>query len=163
MDYLDRKILAALQVEGRRRNADLAREFGVAPSTMLERIRRLEERQYLNGYRALVDPKSLGLDVQALIFLTLGQHSSDTIAPFEKGIRNIPYVRVCYHLSGRFDYLVHVAARDLDHLGRLVKDEIAALPGVGKSETFLIFSEIKDDRGWPIELDPVNEKKRGSD
>ena len=154
MDSLDRKILAALQIEGRRRNADLAREFGVAPSTMLERIRRLEERRYLKGYRALVDPKSLGLTVQALISITLGQHSSETIRPFEEGIQHMPYVRVCYHVSGRFDYLVHVAAKDLDHLGRLVKEEIAALPGVGKSETFLVFSEIKDDRGWPIEIEP---------
>ncbi len=154
MDLLDRKILAALQIEGRRRNADLAREFEVAPSTMLERIRRLEERRYLTGYRAMVDPKSLGLTVQALISITLGQHSSATIRPFEEGIRDIPYVRVCYHLSGRFDYLVHVAAKDLDHLGRLVKEEIASLPGVGKSETFLVFSEVKADRGWPIDLDP---------
>ena len=153
MDSLDRKILAALQIEGRRRNADLAREFGVAPSTMLERIRRLEERRYLKGYRALVDPESLGLTVQALISITLGQHSSETIRPFEEGIQDMPYVRVCYHVSGRFDYLVHVAAKDLDHLGRLVKEEIAALPGVGKSETFLVFSEIKDDRGWPIEIE----------
>ena len=156
MDQLDRKILSALQVGGRRRNADLAREFGVAPSTMLERIRRLEEKGHLKGYRALVDPKSLGLNVQALISITLGQHSSETIRPFEKGIRNIPHVRVCYHVSGRFDYLVHVAAQDLDHLGRLVKEEIAALPGVGKSETFLVFSEVKEDQGWPVEVDPVS-------
>ena len=156
MDQLDRKILSALQVGGRRRNADLAREFGVAPSTMLERIRRLEEKGHLKGYRALVDPKSLGLNVQALISITLGQHSSETIRPFEKGIRNIPHVRVCYHVSGRFDYLVHVAALDLDHLGRLVKEEIAALPGVGKSETFLVFSEVKEDQGWPVEVDPVS-------
>ncbi len=155
MDLLDRKILAALQIGGRRRNADLAREFGVAPSTMLERIRRLEEHGHLKGYRALVDPRSLGLSVQALISITLGQHSSTTIRPFEESIQNIPYVRVCYHVSGRFDYLAHVAAKDLDHLGRLVKEEIAALPGVGKSETFLVFSDIKEDQGWPVEVDPV--------
>lgn len=155
MDQLDLKILSALQVGGRRRNADLAREFGVAPSTMLERIRRLEEKGHLKGYRALVDPKSLGLNVQALISITLGQHSSETIRPFEEGIRNIPNVRVCYHLSGRFDYLILVAVEDLDHLGRLVKEKIAALPGVGKSETFLVFSEIKEDQGWPVQIDPV--------
>jgi len=155
MDQLDLRILKALQEDGRRPNADLAREFGVAPSTTLERIRRLEEQGVLLGYRARIDRNKLGLTVQAMISITLGQTNAEAIRPFEEGIRSIPFIRACYHISGRFDYLVHLAARDLDHLGHLVKEGIAAIPGVARTETFLVFSEIKSDLGWPVEIGPA--------
>jgi Lrp/AsnC family leucine-responsive transcriptional regulator len=157
MDRLDQRLLKALQADGRRKNADIARELGVAPSTVLDRTRRLEERGHLRGFRAIVDPKSLGLSVQALISVTLGRHSAETIRPFERGVRGIPYVRACYHVSGRFDYILHVAAKDLEHLGHLVKKRIAAIPGVDKTESFLVFSEVKSDVGWPTELNDEEE------
>ena len=152
MDKLDRKILRALQEDGRKKNVDLAREFGVAPSTMLERVNRLESRGQLRGYRAIVDPKALGLLVQGFVAVNLSQHITDQIKNFERRVQSFSFVRACYHVSGSFDYILHVTAEDLEHLGRLVKDQIAALPGVGKTETFLVFSEIKSDRGCPIEI-----------
>ncbi len=153
MDLLDLKILKALQTSGRKKNAELARELGVAPSTMMERIRRLEESGVLQGYRASIDPKKLGLNVQAFISVTLSRHETEVIRQFEESIRKTPHIRACYHLSGRFDYLLHVFVADLDQLGKLVKARIAALPGFGKSETFLVFSEIKSDNGLPVPQD----------
>jgi Lrp/AsnC family leucine-responsive transcriptional regulator len=151
MDQIDRKILAFLQADARRRNTDLARELGVAPSSMLDRVKRLEERGYFKAFRAILDPEKLGYNVQALVSVSLVQHKANTIRPFEKEVHQIPYVRVCYHVSGRFDYFLLVVARDLDHLVSLVKGQIARLPGVGRTETFIIFSEIKSDGGYPIE------------
>jgi len=151
MDTLDRKILNALQKDARVKNADLARELGVAPSTMLERVRRLEDRGYFDGFKALVNPEKLGLDVQALISVSLGQHSTQTIRPFEQAVKSIPNIMVCYHVTGRFDYMLHIVAKNLKELGTLVKEQIASLPGVGKTETFLIFSEIKNENGYPME------------
>jgi Lrp/AsnC family leucine-responsive transcriptional regulator len=151
MDDLDKNILLALQNSARKKNADLARELGVAPSTMLERVRRLEERGLVKGYRAMIDPRALGLKVQGFIAITLDQHQVGNIKSFEEGIQRIPFLRACYHLTGRFDYLLHMAVRDLDELGDLIKAHIASLPGVAKSETFLVLSEVKADGGWPIE------------
>jgi Lrp/AsnC family leucine-responsive transcriptional regulator len=122
---------------------------------MLERVRRLEERGYFKGFRALLNPKKLGYSVQALVSVSLAAYRTKTIRPFEDGVRQIPYVRVCYHVSGRFDYILLVVARDVDHLGALVKQEIASLPGVDRTETFIVFSEIKNDEGYPI---PEEEK-----
>ena len=153
MDLLDLKILKALQTSGRKKNAELARELGVAPSTMMERIRRLEESGVLQGYRASIDPKKMGLNIQAFISVTLSRHETEVIRQFEEGIRKTPHIRACYHLTGRFDYLLHVFVADLDQLGKLVKNRIAALPGFGKSETFLVFSEIKSDNGLPVPED----------
>ncbi len=151
MDDIDRSILVAFQANARRRNADLARDLSVAPSTMLERVRRLEERGYFKGFRATLDPEKLGYGVQALVSVSLAEHRTKTIRPFEEEVHEIPYVRVCYHVSGRFDYILLVVAKNLDHLGSLVKQQIAALPGVGRTETFIVFSEIKSDEGYPIE------------
>ncbi|MCP4113639.1 MAG: Lrp/AsnC family transcriptional regulator [Desulfobacteraceae bacterium] len=153
MDNLDIKILKALQNSGRKKNTDLARDLGVAPSTMLERVRKLEEQGMIKGYRAIIDPEKLGLSVQAFISVILDRHETDCIRNFEEGIQGISCVKACYHLTGRFDYLLHVAVRDLNQLGELVKTRIASLPGFGKSETFLVFSEIKADQGWPIDND----------
>ncbi len=152
MDDLDLNILRALQNDGRRKNADLAREFGVAPSTMLERINRLEAKGHLQGYRAIVDPKSVGLRVQSFVAVSFVQLIADQIKNFERCVQALSNVRACYHVSGGFDYILHVMAIDLEHLGKLVKEQIAAIPGVGRTETFLVFSEIKADQGCPIEL-----------
>ena len=151
MDKLDRKILRVLQRDARTKNAELARDLGVAPSTMLERVRRLEDRGYFNGFKAVVNPEKLGLTVQAMVSVSLGQHSTKTIRPFEKAVKSIPNILVCYHVTGRFDYILHVVAKNLKELGILVKERIASMPGVGKTETFLVFSEIKNDHGYPLD------------
>lgn len=151
MDALDRKILRALQEDARRKNADLARDLGVAPSTMLERVRRLEERGYFSGYRAVVNPEKLGLSVQAFVSVSLSGHSTETIRPFEKTVKKIPNILTCFHVTGRFDYILHVVAKNLNHLGLLVKEKIASIPSVGRTETFIVFSEIKQDNGYPVE------------
>jgi Lrp/AsnC family leucine-responsive transcriptional regulator len=151
MDTLDRKILRALQKDARVKNADLARDLEVAPSTMLERVRRLEERGYFSGFKAIINPEKLGFGVQALISVSLGQHSTQTIRPFEQAVKSIPNIMTCYHVTGRFDYILHIVAKNLKELGVLVKEQIASLPGVGKTETFLVFSEIKNDTGYPLD------------
>jgi len=151
MDELNRRILQALQANARKTNVELAREFNVAPSTILERNRQLEKRGIVCGYRAIIDPKALDLNIQGFISVTLDRHDVDCIRKFERGVQKISNVRACYHITGRFDYLLYVAARDLTHLGRLVKEKIAAIKGIGKVETFLVYSEVKSDRGWPVE------------
>jgi Lrp/AsnC family leucine-responsive transcriptional regulator len=150
MDGLDRKILELLQANARQKNVELARELGIAPSTALERVRRLEEQGLIQGYRGLVDPAGLGLAIQAFVAVSLDHHEVDTIRQFEEGIQRVPQVRVCYHLAGRFDYLLLVAAGGLEQLGDLIKERIASIPGIGRVETFPIYSEVKPDQGWPI-------------
>jgi Lrp/AsnC family leucine-responsive transcriptional regulator len=150
IDDLDRKILQMLRRDGRARNAELARECGVAPSTMLERVRRLEEQGVIQGYQAVIDLRCIGLTVHGFVMITLDRHNIQQIRQLEKDIETVPYVRACYHLTGRFDYMLHVAARDLNHLGELIKERIATIPGIGKLETFLVFSEIQTGGNWPL-------------
>jgi len=154
IDTLDGKILKGLQTNGRVKQIELARELGVAQSTLLERIRKLEDQGFIWGYKAIINPEKLGLMVQAFISVSLKHHEAEIIEQFEEAIHQTPDIRACYHLTGRLDYLVLVSAKDLKHLGELVKSKIAGLPGFGRAETFMIFSEIKSDQGFPIKLNP---------
>ncbi len=149
MDALDRRILAALQTDGRQTNARLAEVLGLSQSAMHERVRRLEREKLIRGYRADVAPEGMGVGLQAFVAAELNAHSRGHIEDFERGILHVPGVRACYHITGRFDYLVHVAVRDLEHLGALIKMDIASIPGVAKLETLLVLTEVKADAGWP--------------
>jgi Lrp/AsnC family leucine-responsive transcriptional regulator len=151
LDAIDTNIIATLQQQGRTTNVDLARANELAPSSMLERVRRLEERGVITGYRAVLDPKALGYQVEALVMVTLDRHQAGAIDQFESGVLGVPEIKSGHHLTGRYDYALHVVARDIDHLGNLVKHDLGALGGVEKLETFLILSTIKPDAGYSLE------------
>ena len=155
MDHIDRHTLKALQKDGRKKNSDLAKETGLAPSTMLDRVKKLEEKGILKGYRAVVDPEKLGLKAQGFACISLDRHRVKDIETLEDEINKIPNVRACYHITGRFDYLLHVVAPDLGDLGNLIKQKLATIPGMGKIETFIVYSEVKPDQGWPIDAAPI--------
>ncbi len=151
MDSIDRQTLKALQQDGRKKNSELAKEVGLAPSTMLDRVKKLEDKGILKGYRAVMDPEKLGLKAQGFACISLDRHQVKDIEILENQIKMIPYVRACYHVTGRFDYLLHVVAPDISDLGNLIKEQLATIPGMGKIETFIVYAEVKPDQGWPID------------
>jgi len=131
----------------------------MAASTMLERVRRLEERGYIRAYRAVLDRRQLGLLVEAIVMISLDRHEAGSIDQFEDRIRAIPEVTACWHVTGRYDYAVHVAVRDNEHLGEVVKHDLGAIPGIEKQETFLTLSQVKEDRGLALPIDPQPKKE----
>jgi len=151
MDKIDKHTLKALQKDGRKKNNDLAKETGLAPSTMLDRVKKLEDKGLIKGYRAVVDPAQLGLKAQGFACISLDRHRVKDIELLENEIKKIPNVRACYHITGRFDYLLHVVAPDLSDLGNLIKERLATIPGMGKIETLIVYGEVKPDQGWPID------------
>lgn len=153
MDSLDRQVLLALQAEGRQSNLALARSLDLSPSAMLGRVRRLERSGAIRGYRAIIDPAVLGITVRAFVVARLREHSEQSILEFEERIRRVGGVRTCYHVTGQFDMLIELALRDLDHLSRLIRVDIARIPGVMNLETMLIMSESVADEGWPMDGD----------
>jgi len=147
MDRIDRKIVSALQDNGRITNVELAKMNDLAPSSMLERVRRLEERGVIKGYRAILDPEVLGYTVEAMVMICLNRHQASGIEDFEKSVADVVEIKACYHLTGRYDYMLHVIVRDIDHLGEFVKHKLGSLEGVEKQETFLVLSTVKHDKG----------------
>lgn len=149
MDPVDRSILITLQREGRLSNLALAGRLGLSPSAMLGRVRKLERDGAIRGYRAVVDPAALDVGVQAILMARLRGHDQEGIAAFEEAVGRVPGVRACYHVTGQFDMVLLVAVRDLDHLARLVRVDLARIPGVQQFETMLVLNTSVADAGWP--------------
>ena len=140
-----------MQHRGRITNLDLANKINLSPSATLDRVRKLEEKKVITGYRTVIDPDKLGLKLHAMVLITLSRHQIASIDGFEESIRAIPEVTSCYHLTGQYDYLAHLRVRDVEHLGSLIKHTIGSIPGVEKQETFLSLSIVKEDEGFCIE------------
>lgn len=155
MDQVDKKILEELQKNGRMSNVELAKKCNLAPSSMLARVRRLDKGEggkgIITSYRAIISPKAVGYNVQALIMVNLDQHQLKSIASFEESITSIPEVKTGYRVTGQYDYVLHAVLRDIDHLDEFVKTKLASIPGMGRQETFIIFSSVKEDEGLSLD------------
>jgi len=143
-DRIDRDILAYLQHDARISNKELAAKVGLAPSSCLARVRRLERVGALLGYHAEVDPRVYGVTLEALVAVRLERHARAAISGFEKHAVTLPEVRGIYHLTGANDYLVHVAVRDAEHLREFILAAFSTRPEVAHLETSLIFSHRRN-------------------
>jgi DNA-binding Lrp family transcriptional regulator len=143
-DRIDREILARLQHDARISNKELAAKVGLAPSSCLARVRRLELSGALLGYHAEVDPRVYGVTLEAQVSVRLEKHARAAIAAFERHVSALPEVRGWYHLAGANDYLVHVAVRDAEHLREFVLEAFASRAEVAHLETALIFSHRRN-------------------
>jgi DNA-binding Lrp family transcriptional regulator len=146
LDRTDRAILAWLQHDARITNRALADKVGLAPSSCLARVQRLEQRGVVVGYHAEVDPRAYGVTLEAQVSVRLAKHARKAIAAFERHLDTVSAVRSWSHVAGVNDYLVHVAVRDAEHLRGLVLEAFASRPEVGHVETALIFSHRRNPR-----------------
>lgn len=142
LDPTDLDILAALQRNARLSNKELAHAVHLAPSTCLERVRRLREQGVLLGFHAAVNPEALGIDLQALILVRLARHSREAFEAFRAHVLGLPEVVAAYHVGGANDFMVHVAVRDAHHLRDLALDRFTSRPEVAHLETSLIFEHV---------------------
>ena len=140
LDRTDRAIVTQLQNNARISNKELAAAVGVAPSTALERTRRLEAEGVLIGYHAEVAPEALGIGLQALVEVSLRQHARPLVGAFEAHALALPEVVQVFHTTGASDFLVHVAVRDTEHLRTLALAAFTERPEVARIETSLLFA-----------------------
>jgi DNA-binding Lrp family transcriptional regulator len=141
-DRTDHAILAALQNDARLSNKELAALVGLAPSSCLERVRRLREDGILTAFRARVDPRALGITIQALVFVSLDRHSREQVESFRTHALSLREAIGVFHVAGEHDFLVHVGVRDADHLRDLALDSFTSRPEVARIETHLIFEHV---------------------
>jgi Lrp/AsnC family leucine-responsive transcriptional regulator len=150
MDAIDRDILHQLQENGRISNLDLARAVGLSPTPTLRRVRELERRGVIRGYRAIVDPEAVQRSFQVLVWVDLVQGTREIIEAFEAALLDIPDVIEAQRLFGEPDYLLRVAVRDADEYERLYTNRLAALPGVSKARSQIGMKTIKVGLTLPI-------------
>jgi Lrp/AsnC family transcriptional regulator, leucine-responsive regulatory protein len=146
VDETDVRLLNSLQQNARRSVASLARELGMASSSVKERMAKLEETGVITGYVAVVDPTKVGWAVQAFLLARV-EHGE---AEFERKMQGLPQVRACYMTSGRFDYILHVGARDIAELGRFIRESLEIAPGIPRVESVIVFQDVKAELGWDV-------------
>ncbi|MFI1524789.1 Lrp/AsnC family transcriptional regulator [Kitasatospora cineracea] len=142
MDETDRAILAVLEKDGRISNSELAAKVGLSPSPCLRRVRQLEESGVIRGYRAVVEPKAVGRGLRVFAGVRLVRHVRAEVAAFEKATMELPEVRACHHITGSFDYLLHVEVADLDAYEDFHATRLASLPGVATVNSFVIMKTL---------------------
>ncbi|MFF6878493.1 MULTISPECIES: Lrp/AsnC family transcriptional regulator [Streptomyces] len=149
MDALDRKILTELQLDGRLTVTELAARVKLSVSPCHRRLRDLEREGAIRGYRAVVDPSAVGLDFEALVFVTMRLEDADTVSAFEEAVAAVPHVLQAQRLFGDPDYLLRVAATDLTAFQQLYDQRLARLPGVQRLNSTLVMKHVVDDRPLP--------------
>lgn len=143
LDEIDLAILDELQREGRMTNVELARRVGISAPPCLRRVRALEEAGVIAGYRALVAPGALGLDVLFFAFVQLESQAEADLAAFEARVADWPAIRECWTLSGETDFLLKCVVADLKAFQAFV-GELTAIPNVRNVRTSLALKTSKD-------------------
>jgi Lrp/AsnC family leucine-responsive transcriptional regulator len=150
LDRIDRKSHAFLQARGRASNLELADAVGLSAAQCHRRHRRLEEQGYITGYAARLNAARLNLGVTAFIEVTMEKGHIRDLKKFTDVVVDIPEIMECYSVTGDFDYVIKVVARDLKSLSQFLMDQLMRLPGVNSVRSSICLDEIKCSTALPL-------------
>lgn len=142
LDAFDRQILDLLQSDGRMTNQDLADRIGLSPSPCLRRVRRLEEREVISQYVALVDPDAVGLHVTAFVRVRLHQQAEHQLGEFERAIAEFPEVMECYLMTGEADYQLRVLVPSLAAFEQFLRAKLTRIASISSVTTSLALRPV---------------------
>jgi DNA-binding Lrp family transcriptional regulator len=149
-DDLDKAILRELQQDARISNAELARRVNLSPPAVHARVKRLEEQGHIEQYAMLVNRQSLGYDMLCFVSVNLQPHQVEQVQGFHEAIQGMPEVLECHHVTGDYDYLLKVVARNTQDLERFLLDCLTPAPGVARIHTSLVLREVKTSTSIPL-------------
>ena len=150
LDAIDKQILDLLQDNARIPQAEIARVVGLAPSAVLERLRKLEGRGVIRAYAAVLNPKAL--DQRLLAFVALRTTDRPGETRVAQTLLGIPEVLEIHHVAGDDCLLLKVRARDPEHLSQILRDRLGSLDGVRSTRTTIVLESIKETTRLPIDL-----------
>jgi Lrp/AsnC family transcriptional regulator, leucine-responsive regulatory protein len=151
LDPIDRRIIAALQADGRLTNTDLAQRVGLSPSPCLRRVNRLERDGYIEGYRAILRREHIGLGLTVFVGVQIEGHANRTAIEFEKAVIAFPEVVACHMLSGEADYLLEVVVPDLDHYRAFLIGKLLELAVVREVRSNVAIQTLKAAGNLPLD------------
>ncbi|MGK7867238.1 Lrp/AsnC family transcriptional regulator [Falsiroseomonas sp. E2-1-a20] len=150
LDEMDRRILRALQQDGRIAVTLLAEQVGLSATPCLRRIRRMEEAGVIAGYAAVVDPARVGLPIQAFVQVALSSHSEEVASGFHKALASRPEVVAAYAMSGGMDYMLHVVAADFEAYADFALKALLRMPGVKETRSSFVLMALKPPGAVPV-------------
>ncbi len=150
IDDFDRQIIAALQEDARMPIALIAERVSLSATPVSRRLKRLEEAGIIAGYAPIIDQRKLGLGLNAYVLINLHAHTDENISAFEAEIIGNPYVIACHAVTGDMDYLLHVIARDVEHLNQITLKTLVRIPGVRDVKSIIALEAVKQSRSLPL-------------
>ncbi|MEM1152904.1 MAG: Lrp/AsnC ligand binding domain-containing protein [Pseudomonadota bacterium] len=144
LSKMDKRILRALQRDGRQSYAELARQVGLTTTPCSERVRRLERDGVITGFSALVDPVSVGAALLVFVQIRLSRTSQDNFALFKAAASDLPEVQECYLVSGDFDYLIKARVADMAAYREFLGETLLGLPAVQASTSYVVMETVKE-------------------
>jgi Lrp/AsnC family leucine-responsive transcriptional regulator len=148
IDDIDRQILNILQQNARTSNAEIARQVEMAPSAVLERIRRLEAKGVIQGYEVRINPEALEQNLLAYVFVRSNDFDSDLKTA--EMLADIPEVLEAHHIAGEDCYLLKVRTRDAKALGRLLRERIGSNGSVQSTRTTIVLETLREGSRLPL-------------
>lgn len=150
MDSIDKRLVRALQIDGRKRTEDLAQHLNVSASQVSRRRTSLETAKYIKGYSARIDARKCGLTVQAFVYVEMAIHDPSAANEITSQLLALPQVVEAWTLTGDADYLLQVYCEDLADLNRLVHEKLLPLKFVAKVRSQVVLNHLKDDGPLPL-------------
>lgn len=150
LDATDLAILRLLQANARTSNADIARQLDMAPSAILDRIRKLEQRGIIEGYLTRISAAAVGLGLTAFVLVRTEERVGS--AAIGQALARQPEVLEVHHVAGEDCYLVKVRVPDTESLSRLLRERFGRLKGVRSTRTTIVLSTVKEAQGLPLTL-----------
>jgi len=149
-DGIDRKLLRSLQADSRKSVQELGEAVGLSASACHRRLKGLEERGLIEGYRAVLNARKLGFPMMFFIELSLTSQSEPTLDAFETAVRDVPEILECHLMAGQSDYVLRVVCRDHEDFERLHRRLVARLPGVARVHSNMSIRTVKARTGLPL-------------
>ena len=155
LNEIDIKILSLLQPDARMQNAALAKELGMAPSAVLERVRKLEEKGVIRGYSTNINPVAIDLKLLAFIFIksSTGPGNEDV----GRALTQMPEVLELHNIAGEDCYIIKVRATDPQALAQFMRNKLGKLPGLTSTKSTIVLETLKEDNYLPIPVTQTNE------
>ncbi len=150
LDAIDRRMLEALQADGRLSNVELADRVGLSPSPCLRRLKRLEKDGVIAGYRASLDREQIGLGLTVFMEMKVDGHRDANATAIQEALRKMPEVVACHLVSGEADFLVEVAVPDLKRYEELLLGRILKLPMVKDIRSNFAIRTVKAASPLPL-------------
>ena len=150
LDETDKKILKALQIDSHLATKELATKVNLSPTPVFERVKRMEREGYIRKYIALLDAEKLGNGFTVFCYVKLKQHSKENGSLFINAISQMDEVTECYNISGDYDFMMKVYAKDMKHYQDFVLNKLGIVESIGALHSQFVMGEIKQTYSIPF-------------
>jgi len=153
LDKIDLKILRILQDNSKITNLDLSKKIGLSPAPTLERVKKLEQTGIIESYHAVINAKSIGLNVKTFVLVSLAWQMENALDKFLDKVREIPEIVECYIITGEADFLMKIVTKDIPSYEHILFKTLSQIEEIERLKTLMTLSTVKESKVLPYSYD----------